>query len=349
MNSDEKDIYSVDAYDYYLPEDAIAQEPAVPRDSCKLMVVNRATDEVHHVIFRDIVNFIRPGDLLVLNNTKVMKARLFVRKPTGAKIELFLLKPHEDDTWEALLRPAKKVKVPSYLLADDGSVQIDVLSRNGKVFRVRFKDMSFEDVLRFLDKEGVMPLPPYIKSGDKVSPDMYQTIFAEQIGSVAAPTAGLHFTEELLNTLQQKGVGITYITLHVGLGTFEPVKEDDIRKHQMHSESLFVSEETVERIRETKKNGGRVIAVGTTVVRALETAAYGGELKPFAGESRLFIYPGYEFKVVDSLITNFHLPKSTLLMLVSAFYDREKVLNLYKIALEKGYRFFSFGDAMFLI
>jgi len=341
------DIYSIESYDYELPPDAIAQTPAEPRDSCKLMVVDRQTDQVWHVIFRDIVRFLNPHDLLVLNNTKVMKARLFVHKPTGAKIELFLLKPQPDGTWEALLRPAKKVKIPSQLLIDN--VKIEVLGRSGKIFSIRFNDMGFEDVLRFLDKKGIMPLPPYIKSGGIVSPDMYQTVFAEREGSVAAPTAGLHFTSELLDAIRDMGVGITYITLHVGLGTFEPVQVSDIRQHDIHSEYLEISEDVVNAIKDTKERGGRVIAVGTTVVRALETAAQDGALKPFSGESRLFIYPGYKFRVVDSLITNFHLPKSTLLMLVSAFYDRQKILNLYKIAIEKGYRFFSFGDAMFLL
>ncbi len=340
-------IYKLDAYDYELPEEAIAQEPADPRDSCKLMVVNRKTDEVYHVVFRDLINFLEPGDLLVLNNTKVMKARLFVNKPTGARIELFLLRPNEDGTWEALLRPAKKVKVPSHLVVDD--VKINVHGRHDKIFNVSFDGMSFEDVMRFLDKKGIMPLPPYIKSGGKVPPEMYQTVFAEKEGSVAAPTAGLHFTPELLEKIKIMGVNIAYITLHVGLGTFEPVKEEDIRQHKIHSEYLEVPESTVNIIKQTKTNGKRVIAVGTTVVRALETAASDGGLKPYMGESQLFIYPGYEFKVVDSLITNFHLPKSTLLMLVSAFYDREKVLNLYREALRRGYRFFSFGDAMFFI
>ena len=341
------DIYDLDSYDYFLPEELIAQEPVIPRDSCRLMVVDRAKDKVFHVIFRDIIKSLEEGDLLVLNDTKVIKARLIARKPTGARIELFLLKPNIDGTWEALLKPAKKVKVPSILQIDD--VKVNVLERKGKIFRVSFENMTFENVMEFLDRKGIMPLPPYIKDGNSISPEMYQTVFASKAGSVAAPTAGLHFTEELLNTIKNMGVNIAYITLHVGLGTFEPVREKDIRKHKIHSEYLEVSEDTVKAIKETKAKGKRVIAVGTTVVRALETAAQSGELTSFYGESNLFIYPGYQFKVVDSLITNFHLPKSTLLMLVSAFYDREKILKLYEEAVRLKYRFFSFGDAMFLI
>ncbi len=344
----DSNIYNIEAYDYDLPEDAIANEPAVPRDSCKLMVVNRKNDRVEHVIFRDIIKYLHPGDLLVLNDTKVIKARLFTRKPTGAKIELFLLRPYSDGTWEAMLRPAKKVKVPSVLMIDD--ISIRVVSRDGKIFKIYFEGMSFEDVLVFLDEKGIMPLPPYIKNGEKIAPEMYQTVFAQKAGSVAAPTAGLHFTSELLQNIQEKGVSIGYITLHVGLGTFEPVREEDIREHRIHSEYLEVPHSVVDMIIRTKESGKRVVAVGTTVVRALETAAIDiGVIKPFMGESTLFIYPGYKFKIVDSLITNFHLPKSTLLMLVSAFYDREKILSLYKEALKMGYKFFSFGDAMFLI
>lgn len=346
MNAN-KNIFDLDSYDYFLPAELIAQEPVMPRDSCRLMVVNRAKDEIFHVIFRDIVNFLEKGDLLVLNDTKVIRARLIVRKPTGARIELFLLKPNIDGTWEALLKPAKKVKVSSILQIDD--VKVKVIERKGKIFRVSFEKMTFENVMEFLDQKGIMPLPPYIKKGNSISPEMYQTVFASKAGSVAAPTAGLHFTEELLDTIMNIGVNIAYITLHVGLGTFEPVREKDIRQHKIHSEYLEVAEDTVKAVKETKAKGKRVIAVGTTVVRALETAAESGELRSFHGESNLFIYPGYQFKVVDSLITNFHLPKSTLLMLVSAFYDREKILKLYEEAVRLRYRFFSFGDAMFLI
>ena len=337
--------------DFYfdLPEELIAQDPLEDRSASRLLVLNKETGETEHKIFRDIVNLINPGDCLVLNNTRVIPARLLgVKEDTGAHVEVFLLKKLTKDTWETLVKPGKKLKPGARVVFGDGLLKATILDTMEEGARkVLFEyDGIFEEVL---DKLGEMPLPPYIthKLKDR---DRYQTVYARYDGSAAAPTAGLHFTNELLAELEAKGVRIAYVTLHVGLGTFRPVKVDDVTNHHMHSEHYVVTEEAADIINSTKANGGRVICVGTTSCRTIESASDDtGKVIPGESDTQIFIYPGYKFKILDCLITNFHLPESTLVMLVSALAGREHVLAAYEEAIRQRYRFFSFGDAMFII
>lgn len=336
--------------DFYfdLPQELIAQEPLEKRDESRLMVLDKNSGETEHKHFYDIVDMINPGDTLILNDTKVLPARLYgAKEGTGGAIEFLLLNKHSLDTWEVILKPGRRAKPGARFIFGDGKLKaeiIDVINEGNRLVKFEY-DGIFENVL---DELGEMPLPPYItkKLEDK---DRYQTVYAKYTGSAAAPTAGLHFTPELLGKIKEKGINIGYVTLHVGLGTFRPVKVDDVNNHKMHSEFYVLPEETAELINETKKSGHKVISVGTTATRTLETAGLNGmPLKASSGWTDIFIYPGKKFNVIDSLITNFHLPESTLIMLVSALAGRENVLNAYKTAVENKYRFFSFGDAMFI-
>lgn len=349
MSSENKDGMHLSDYNYDLPQELIAQDPLTDRDSSRLMVVNRETGAVKHKIFHDIIDFLNPGDCLVLNNTKVIPARLMgVKEETGATIEVLLLTRKENDVWETLVKPGKKAKPGTVIEFGDGLLKgrvLEVVEEGNRLIQFSYEGI-FEEIL---DQLGQMPLPPYIthKLEDKTR---YQTVYARYEGSAAAPTAGLHFTKELLERIQQKGVKIANVTLHVGLGTFRPVKVDNILEHHMHSEFYRIEQEDADIINETKRSGGRVISVGTTSTRTLESVANDqGMVRKASGFTDIFIYPGYQFKCVDALITNFHLPQSTLLMLVSAFSNREKMLSVYQTAVEQKYRFFSFGDAMFLI
>ncbi len=341
----------VELFNYELPQNLIAQKPHIPRDECRLMVCDRTTGTVRHTIFKNIVEYLKKGDLIVLNDTKVIPARIFGKKTTGGKVEIFLLEELDKNLFLCLTR-GKIRQETEVILKNQKKALIRKLPNSDKRV-VKFEDS--ENIYELLEEVGEVPLPPYIKRDyDKYNKDrdfeFYQTVFAKKEGAVASPTAGLHFTQELLKKIKEKGVKIAYITLHVGIGTFKPVKEKEIEKHKMHREKFEISKETAELFKETKLSGGKVIAVGTTVVRALESSVnQKGELIPHKGSTEIFIYPGYKFRAIDSLITNFHLPKSTLLMLVSAFYSREKILKCYKEAIEKQYRFFSFGDAMFII
>lgn len=335
-------------FDYDLPEELIAQDPLEDRSSSRLMVLDKKTGEVSHHVFKEIVKYLRPGDCLVINNTKVIPARLFgVKEGTMAKIEILLLKRRQNDVWETLVKPGKKAKPGTKIIFGDGLLTgevIDVVDDGNRLIQFSYEGI-FEEIL---DKLGQMPLPPYITHQLK-DKNRYQTVYAKYDGSAAAPTAGLHFTKELLQQVKDKGVDIAEITLHVGLGTFRPVKVDNVLDHHMHSEFYMVSQEAADKINNAKKNGGRIISVGTTSTRTLEAASdENGMLKECSGWTDIFIYPGYRFKVIDCLITNFHLPQSTLVMLVSALAGREHVLNAYKEAVEERYRFFSFGDAMFI-
>lgn len=336
--------------DFYfdLPQELIAQDPLEDRSSSRLLTLKKETGEVSHHIFRDIVDYLEPGDCLVLNDTKVIPARLIgVKEGTGAKIEVLLLKRGGDNVWETLVKPGKKAKPGTRIQFGDGLLVgevIDVVEEGNRLIRFEY-DGIFEEIL---DELGQMPLPPYIthQLEDK---NRYQTVYAKNTGSAAAPTAGLHFTPELLKQIEDKGVDIARVTLHVGLGTFRPVKVDDILEHHMHSEFYQIDEEAAEKINRAKKGNGRVICVGTTSCRTVESAAdENGMLKACSGWTEIFIYPGYKFKVLDCLITNFHLPESTLIMLVSALAGRENVLAAYEEAIREKYRFFSFGDAMFI-
>ena len=335
-------------FDYDLPEELIAQDPLEDRSSSRLMVLDKKTGEVSHHIFKEIIKYLRPGDCLVLNNTKVIPARLYgVKEGTMAKIEILLLKRKQNDVWETLVKPGKKAKPGTKIIFGDGILTgevIDVVDDGNRLIQFSY-DGIFEEIL---DKLGQMPLPPYITHQLK-DKNRYQTVYAKYDGSAAAPTAGLHFTKELLNEVKEKGVDIAEVTLHVGLGTFRPVKVDNVLDHHMHSEFYMVSQEAADKINNAKKNGGRIISVGTTSTRTLESAAdENGMLHECSGWTDIFIYPGYKFKVIDCLITNFHLPQSTLVMLVSALAGREHILSAYKKAVEEKYRFFSFGDAVFI-
>ena len=328
---------------YELPHELIAQTPVYPRDSARLLYYNRAEDKIRDLVFHDILDIFQPGDLLVVNNTRVINARLYAFDEKGRKFEVFLLKRQNIDSWETLLKPARKAKIGSKLVVNEElSLTVEGIGDDG----IRFVKFSFDGVFEdILSRVGEVPLPPYIteKLADK---ERYQTVYAKTPGSSAAPTAGLHFTPELIAALKNKGVDFAEVLLHVGLGTFRPVKEDDILDHKMHSEYYEVDEETAEKINKATREGRRVIAVGTTAVRTLESVAdENGILRAQKGETDIFIYPGYKFKCVKGLITNFHLPESTLLMLISAFLTREKVMEIYKHAVEDKYRFFSFGDA----
>lgn len=339
---DVKDFY------YDLPEELIAQDPLEDRSGSRLMVLDKNTGEVEHKVFRDILSYLKPGDCLVINNTRVIPARLYgVKEGTEAKIEILLLKRKGNDIWETLVKPGKKCKPGTKIIFGEGLLIgeiIDVVEEGNRLIRFHYEGI-FEEIL---DRLGQMPLPPYIthQLSDK---NRYQTVYAKYDGSAAAPTAGLHFTPELLQQVQDLGVEIAEVTLHVGLGTFRPVKETDVLRHHMHSEFYQITQEEADKINRAKREGHRVIAVGTTSTRTLESAAdEQGFLKETSGWTEIFIYPGYRFKVIDSLITNFHLPESTLVMLVSALAGREQVLHAYEIAVQERYRFFSFGDAMLI-
>ena len=338
----------VSDFDYPLDESLIAQTPILKRDESRLMVLDRKTGEIEHKKFYDIIDYLNPGDALVLNDTKVIPARLIGEKAeTKATIEVLLLKDLGEDTWITLAKPAKRIKLGTIVSFGGGLLKAKCIKIEDDGIR-HFKLIYEGILLEILDKLGSMPLPPYIheKLADK---DRYQTVYAKNIGSAAAPTAGLHFTKELLKKIEDKGVKVLFITLHVGLGTFRPVMVEDIKDHEMHSEYYSISESVANALNETRKNGHKIIAVGTTSTRTLETiASKYQEFKASSGTTNIFIYPGYDFKGIDALITNFHLPKSTLVMLVSAFSKKEYILNAYKIAQEEKYRFFSFGDAMFI-
>ncbi|NEQ22367.1 MAG: tRNA preQ1(34) S-adenosylmethionine ribosyltransferase-isomerase QueA [Microcoleus sp. SIO2G3] len=358
------------SYDYELPQERIAQTPLSQRDSSRMLVVDSPIHHTHS-IFHNLPNLLRSGDLLVLNNTRVIPARLYGRKSTGAPVEVLLLEEQQDNCWLALVKPGRRLKPGAKILfeahtdrtqsptptqlSDGGTPPLPTLNAtvvardeatNGRV--LQFDVPPGASLAMLLEQYGQIPLPPYI-TNTQASPEQYQTIYAQTNGAIAAPTAGLHFTDELLKRCQEQGIQQTSITLHVGVGTFRPVEVDNVTAHKMHSEWVEVSESTVEQIRETKAKGGRVIAVGTTVVRALESAAASGEVQPFTGKTELFIYPGYQWRAVEGLITNFHLPRSSLLMLVSAMIVRQRLLDLYKEAIAHEYRFYSFGDAMLIL
>ena len=335
-------------FHFDLPKELIAQDPLEDRSGSRLLVLNRSTGETEHHIFREIREYLRPGDCLVVNDTKVIPARLIgSREGTGAKIEVLLLKRRADDVWETLVKPGKKARPGVRLCFGDGLLRgevLEVVEDGNRLIRFTYEGI-FEEIL---DRLGQMPLPPYIthKLADK---KRYQTVYAKYDGSAAAPTAGLHFTRDLLDEIAQRGVNLAYVTLHVGLGTFRPVKAERITEHHMHSETYQITKEAAEVINRTRKNGGRVICVGTTSCRSLESAAEeDGTLRECSGDTEIFIYPGYRFKVLDALITNFHLPESTLMMLISAFATREQIMQAYHQAVQAEYRFFSFGDAMFI-
>ncbi|MFW6035904.1 MAG: tRNA preQ1(34) S-adenosylmethionine ribosyltransferase-isomerase QueA [Halothermotrichaceae bacterium] len=338
----------LEEFDYDLPEELIAQSPADSRDNSRLMILKKDTGIIEQGLFKDIVNYLDPGDLMVLNNSKVIPARLYGKKiPTGTEIEVLLLNEKEDDIWEVLVRPGKRVKKGVEISFGDDKLigkAVEYTDYGGRLMEFSYQG-DFDNILNQL---GKLPLPPYIKK-DLDDPQRYQTVYAEKSGSVAAPTAGLHFTPELLETIKDKGVNITEITLHVGLGTFRPVKTDTVEEHEMHAEYYELSPETANLIKKTKQNGNRVIAVGTTVTRTMEAVASAkGKITAAKGWTDIFIYPGFDFKVVDGLITNFHLPKSTLLMLVSALAGKEKIMKAYRTAVREKFRFYSLGDAMFI-
>ena len=341
-------LMKLEEFDYYLPEELIAQTPIKQRDASRLMVLDKKTGEICHKHFYDIIDYLNKGDTLVLNDTKVLPARLIGEKmSTKAVIEVLLLKNVEGDTWETLVKPARRIHVGDVVSFGEGLLKLtctEVKDEGIRVFNASYEGIFYE----LLDKLGTMPLPPYIheKLEDK---DRYQTVYAKEVGSAAAPTAGLHFTKELLKKIKEKGINIVYLTLHVGLGTFRPVKVEDVTKHKMHSEFYSLSKSVADTLNKTRENGKRIIAVGTTSTRTLETVYQKfGEFREDSGFTDIFIYPGKEVKSIDGLITNFHLPKSTLIMLVSAIAGKDNILNAYNIAVKEKYRFFSFGDAMFI-
>lgn len=339
-----------DLFDYHLPEELIAQTPLKDRASSRLMVLDRKSGNIRHDVFKNIKNYLRKGDCLVLNDTKVLPARLFgIKEGTGAKVEVLLLKQNNGDIWETLIKPAKRIKKGTTISFGEGLLKarcLEELEHGGRLLQFEYDGIFYE----ILDRLGQMPLPPYIKTQleDK---DRYQTVYARERGSAAAPTAGLHFTEDLLEEIQAMGIHLAYLTLHVGLGTFRPVTAEDVTEHEMHAEFYHMSEKTAQLLNEVRRKGGRIISVGTTSTRALETIAglHDGKFAAASGWTDIFIYPGYDFKAINGLITNFHLPKSTLIMLVSAFAGRERVLRAYETAVKEKYRFFSFGDAMLII
>lgn len=343
-------ILKVDLFDFHLPEELIAQTPLEQRDASRLMVLNKETGSVKHHMFHDLLDYVQEGDCLVLNDTRVLPARLFgTKEDTGANIEVLLLKQTQGDTWETLVKPAKRVKEGTVISFGDGrltAVCKETSDQGGRLLEFNYEGIFYE----VLEQLGEMPLPPYIKErlDDQ---ERYQTVFAREQGSAAAPTAGLHFTEEMLEQLKTKGVHIAFLTLHVGLGTFRPVSVDDLEEHDMHSEFYQVSEGTAALLNSVREKGGRIISVGTTSTRTLETIAteHNGKFVASSGWTNIFIFPGYEFKAIDGMITNFHLPKSTLIMLVSALAGRENVISAYEQAVAEKYRFFSFGDAMLIL
>ena len=334
---------------YELPKELIAQTPVEPRDSSRLLVLDRKSGEISHRRFSDIIEYLQEGDLIVANDSRVLPARIYgVKNGTGARVEFLLLRQITGNRWETLCKPGKKAREGAKFSFGDGILTAEVTEVKDDGNRIVDFNCD-ENFFAALDKIGQMPLPPYITEELK-DKERYQTVYSNEIGSAAAPTAGLHFTEELMERIRAKGVKIAYVTLHVGLGTFRPVKVDDVTKHKMHSEHYEIPEETARLINETKRNGGRVIAIGTTSCRTLESVATQyGEIKPCDGFTDIFIYPGYEFKVLAGLVTNFHLPESTLIMLVSAFAGYENIMNAYQIAVKEKYRFFSFGDAMVIL
>ena len=335
-------------FNYNLPQELIAQTPVEPRDSSRLLLLNRESGEIEHKHFYDILDYLNEGDLIVANDSRVLQARIFgIKKQTGARVEFLLLNQVENNRWETLCKPGKKAREGAEFVFGDGIMKAKIIEVKEDGNRV----VEFESEDNFytaLDKIGQMPLPPYITE-ELQDRERYQTVYSNEIGSAAAPTAGLHFTNELMDKIKAKGVNIAYVTLHVGLGTFRPVKVDDVKNHKMHSEHYEIPKVTCDLIKKTKENGKRVIAVGTTSCRTLESvASFYGKIKPCEGFTDIFIYPGYEFKVLDGLITNFHLPESTLIMLVSAFAGYDNVMKAYETAVDEEYRFFSFGDAMFI-
>ena len=340
---------NIEDFDFDLPESLIAQTPLLDRESSRLLKCNKTTGELEDLTFKEVVNQLSPGDCLVLNDTKVMPARLFgLKEETGAKVEMLMLTQHEDNEWEVLIKPAKRIRVGQSVSFGEGKIIatcVKELDQGGRIMK-----LSYEGILQErLDELGEMPLPPYIKERLD-DPDRYQTVYAKESGSAAAPTAGLHFTDELLTEIKNKGVNIAFVTLHVGLGTFRPVSVDDVNDHEMHSEYYQMTQETADLLNDTKSKGHRIISVGTTSTRTLETIRRDHDkFVETSGWTNIFIYPGFDFKAIDGQITNFHLPKSTLVMLVSAFSNRENVLNAYKTAVNLEYRFFSFGDAMLII
>lgn len=337
-----------DDFDYDLPKELIAQTPLEKRDESRLLVLDKETGEIEHKKFYDILDYLNPSDALVINDTKVIPARIIGEKvDTGAIIELLLLKDVENNTWECLAKPQKRLKIGTIISFGDGSLKAKV--REIKDEGITIVELIYSGILmEILERLGTMPLPPYIH--EKLdNQDMYQTVYAKDYGSAAAPTAGLHFTNELLNRIEKKGIKIVRVTLHVGLGTFRPVMVEDVKKHKMHSEHFIITKEACDILNDVKKNGGMIYAVGTTSVRTLETVLlHNDKFVPMVDDTEIFIYPGFKFKAIDGLITNFHLPKSTLVMLVSALAGKDNILNAYKIAVEKKYRFFSFGDAMLI-
>ncbi len=344
----------IDAFDYELPKELIAQKPSEKRDVCRLMVLDRSQETVDHKYFYDVLEYLNRGDCLVLNNSKVLPARLFgVKKETGAKIEFLLIKRLSGDRWETMVKPGKRLK-PGDRVSFGENFEAEILDYGSDGTRI--VEFHYEGIfMERLEALGHMPLPPYIeRESTSEDRDMYQTVYCREEGSVAAPTAGLHFTEDLLNAAQAKGVSLAYVTLHVGIGTFRPVKCENVEDHHMHFEEYFIDDEAARTINDTILSGGRVVSVGTTSTRTVESAAYFDEetgkyqVKAGGDSTGIFIYPGYTFKIIDALITNFHLPKSTLLMLISALYDREKILEAYEIAVNEQYRFFSYGDAMLI-
>ena len=347
MNKGNVDLLNTKSYFYDLPEELIAQTPAEPRDSSRLLVYHKSSGEIEHKVFRDVLDYLKPGDVLVVNNTRVLPARLYGKKESGAQIEVLLLKRIDLNTWETLAKPGKRLKVGTEIIFSEnlkGKIKSDT-DFGGKIIEFEF-DGVFEDII---SKCGVMPLPPYIHKQYK-DKERYQTVYNKITGSSAAPTAGLHFTNELLEKIRAKGVEIIEVLLHVGLGTFRPVNEDNILEHKMHSEYIEVTSENATKLNNAKREGRRIIAVGTTSVRVLESATdNNGIIHACQKETDIFIYPGYKFKMVDGLITNFHLPESTLIMLVSAFIGFDETMNMYNTAVKEKYRFFSFGDATLLI
>ena len=349
----------IEEFDYELPKELIAQTPLLNREECRLLVLNRKEETIEDKIFKDVIDYLEPGDCLVRNNTKVIPARLYgTKQETGASVEFVLLNRIEGDEWEAMVRPGRRL-MPGTKVTFGAKTKEDAIKGNGKLIAEILEDLeggtrrvkfTYDGILlEILDEIGLMPLPPYIKEELKDA-KMYNTVYAKYEGSAAAPTAGLHFTDDLLKKIEEKGIDIANVTLHVGIGTFRPVKEENIEDHKMHKEHFYIKEEDVEKINKARKNNKRIIAVGTTSCRVLETICDDkGYVKPFEGDTGIYIYPGYKFKCVDGLITNFHLPKSTLIMLVSALAGKDYVMKAYKHAVDEKYRFFSFGDAMIII
>ncbi len=336
-------------FNYELPKELIAQHPYDKRDEARLMVLNKNEQTIDHKVFKDVIDYLNTGDCLVINNTKVIPARLYGKKDTGANVEFLLLKRIHGNTWEAMVRPGNKLKPGSRVLFGDGILKATVLEvLEGGNRKVEFEyDGIFNEIL---DQIGMMPLPPYITEASREDNEKYQTVYAKYEGSAAAPTAGLHFTEELLEKIKEKGVEVANVTLHVGIGTFRPVKVETVEEHEMHSEHYYIKKEDAEKINNAKLNGKRVIAVGTTSCRVLESVADDrGMVKEIEGDTSIFIYPGYKFRCIDSLITNFHLPESTLIMLVSSLAGKDFIMKAYKEAVQKEYKFFSFGDAMIIL